>query len=441
MHFKKDRRSFMFFGPLVFTMTLGLIFYLNFKYGHSQAPELGDGVDREVRDRDYFYLWSFSTLSVWAALGLVYLWETVASLFGADETRLGRDSVVEPRPRSWMLASPLLAVAFIPLFGNWTQASRANQTDTTDFARDLLNSVEPYGILVTVGDNDTVPLWYAQEVEGIRKDVIVANTSLLNTDWYTRQIIRRPVYEYDAAKGPEIYRGKTWPKPEGSPIKLTFAEADAIPLAVAIPQNMAFQKDSLVAAPRSPQLMRADQLVYFMIRDAWPQRPIYFSRTAGGYPYELGLERYVITQGMAKKLSERQIVPGKDTIIVPGEGFVDVPRTYDLWTKTFTATKSLAQRNGWVDNASVGIPDLYVISGITLAEALAQTGKVAQSNQVFEQARGIARSMRRETALGLDRIASPAGSGDSAAQQLLVPTPPPQPQSQPTAPPAGPKKP
>ncbi|NCW45202.1 MAG: DUF2723 domain-containing protein, partial [Gemmatimonadaceae bacterium] len=145
MHFQKDRRSFWFFGPLVATMTLGLIFYLNFKYGHSQAPELGDSVPREVRDRDYFYLWSFSALSVWAALGLFYLWETVATLFGADEVKLGKQTVSEPRTRSFLMASPLLAIAFIPLFGNWTQASRGGQTDTTDFARDLLNSVEPYG--------------------------------------------------------------------------------------------------------------------------------------------------------------------------------------------------------------------------------------------------------------------------------------------------------
>jgi hypothetical protein len=426
MHFKKDRRSFWFFGPLIATMTFGLIFYLNFKYGHSQALELGESVPREVRDRDYFYLWSFSALSVWAALGLVYLWETVASLFGADEVKLGRETVVEPRTRSFLLASPLLAVAFIPLFGNWQQASRANQTDTTDFARDLLNSVEPYGILITVGDNDTFPLWYAQEVEGIRKDVIVANTSLMNTDWYTRQMIRRPVYEYDAAKGPEIYRSQQWKKPVGPPVKMTYEEADALPLAIQTPPNAAFQKGDIIAVPRSPQLMRADQLVYFMIRDTYPDRPIYFSRTAGGYPYELGLERYVLTQGMAKKLVNQQIIPSRDTVLIQGEGMVDVKRSYELWSKVFTATTSLAARKGWVDDASVGIPDLYVISGVTLAEALAQSGQIARSDSVYQQSKSIATAMRRAQVFGFDRqpaLPFTPGADVGPQQQLLVPPP------------------
>lgn len=424
IHFTKDRRSFWFFGPLVFTMTLGLIFYLNFKYGHSQAPELGDTVPREVRDRDYFYLWSFSALSVWAALGMFYLWETVATLFGADEVRLGKDTVLEPRPRSFLLASPLLAVAFIPLFGNWTQASRAGQTDTGDFAYDLLNSVEPYGILITVGDNDTFPLWYAQEVEGIRKDVIVANTSLMNTDWYVRQLIRRPPSPYDKEKGPAIYRDMAVTMPTGSPLKMTFEEADALPLAIQTPQNSAFIKGEIVAQPRAPQLMKSDQLIYFMIRDAFPQRPIYFSRTAGGYPYELGLERYVVTQGMAKKLMDKPVEPSPDIMMVPGEGIMDVKRSYELWSSVFTATKSLATRNGWVDDASVGIPDLYVISGITLSEALAQLGQTARSDSVYQQSKRIATAMRRAQVFGFDRAPSlPAtpGADSAAVQQLLLP--------------------
>lgn len=423
MHYKKDRRSFSFFGPLIFTMTLVLIFYLNFKYGHSQAPELGESVAREVRDRDYFYLWSFSALSVWAALGLVYVWETTASLFGADEVRLGRDNVLEPRQRSFMMAAPVLAIALVPLFGNWQQASRANQTDTTDFARDLLNSVEPYGILVTVGDNDTFPLWYAQEVEGIRKDVIIANTSLLNTDWYRRQLIRRPVYEYDAAAGPAIYRTKQWTKPVGAPVKLNYDEMDGLPLAIQTPANAAFQANGIVATPRLPQLMAADQLVYFMIRDAFPARPMYFSRTAGGYPYELGLERYVVTQGMAKRLMDHQVVPGQDTVMIPGEGLVDLARSKALWSEVFTGTKSLAKRNGWVDDASVGIPDLYVISGVTLAEGLASVGRMTESDSVFKESRGIAKAMRREKVFGFDRQPAPTAipGGDTGAKQLLTP--------------------
>src|SRR3954470_1153804 len=141
VHWQRDRRSFWYFGSLMFTMTLVLIYYLNFKYGASQAPEL-NGVNREVRDRDYFYLWSFSAWGVWAALGLIAAWDSLAALIDREKVTVGRESVERPTHRALALAAPVLAIAFIPLFTNWSTASRAGQTDTLDFARDLLNSVE-----------------------------------------------------------------------------------------------------------------------------------------------------------------------------------------------------------------------------------------------------------------------------------------------------------
>src|SRR5438105_3729352 len=242
VHWRRDRKSFAYFGPLMFMVTIALIYYMNFKYGSSQAPELGDTVPREVRDRDYFYLWSFSAWSVWAALGLVFVWETIAAIVG--RRRVAVDEVRQlPERRSWLIAAPVLAIAAVPLFANWTSASRSGQSDTADFAADLLNSVEPYGILVTAGDNDTFPLWYAQEVEGIRKDVIVACLSLLNTDWYTRQLLRRPIYEYDSLRGPAIYRGKIWKKPNGPPLRLTMQEAEGVPSAIELSAPQTFRKE------------------------------------------------------------------------------------------------------------------------------------------------------------------------------------------------------
>src|SRR5215204_5303234 len=302
VHWQRDRRSFWFFGPLMATMTLVLIYYLNFRYGFSQSPELGEAVAREVRDRDYFYLWSFSAWSVWAALGLVFVWETAAALVGSETVRLGRETIQLPRKQSWLVASPILALALVPLFGNWQSASRRGDTTTRDFAADLLNSVEPYGILVTVGDNDTFPLWYAQEVEGIRQDVVVANTSLLNTDWYTRQLIRRPVFDYDAARGPAVYRNRPWPKPKGGLLKMTLTQADSVPPYVQIDRPMNFEGGP-IRTTIDPQrlsipnlLQSADIFVRKIIAESFAERPIYFSRTSAGYGNELGLGNYLLTQ-------------------------------------------------------------------------------------------------------------------------------------------------
>ena len=399
VHYQRDRRSFWYFGSLMFTMTLALIYYLNFKYGASQSPDLA-GVNREVRDRDYFYLWSFSAWGVWAALGLIAVWDSIAALIARERVTEGRDTYERPTHRALAMASPILALALIPIFTNWTTASRAGQTDTADFARDLLNSVEPYGVLVTVGDNDTFPLWYIQEVEHVRQDVVVANTSLLNTDWYTRQLIRRPVFEYDAAKGPAIYRGKTWTKPTGPPLHMTQTQADSVPAYIQLDRPMTFQGGP-IKATIDPQrlsipgvLQRADIFVLRMIADSYADRPIYLSRTSAGYGNELGLGSYLLTQGLASKIFIPPAVAGKDTLLVPGIGWVDLARTKAVWDSVFVAPKSLSTRHDWVDRPSVGIPYLYVATGLMLSEVLQATGDVAGSSRVMGQARQIAQSVK-----------------------------------------------
>ncbi|MFL5481881.1 MAG: DUF2723 domain-containing protein [Gemmatimonadaceae bacterium] len=400
LHCQRDRKTFWYFGPLMFTITLALIYYLNFKYGWSQSQELGDSVDREVRDRDYFYIWSFSAWGVWAAIGLAFLWQQLALLLGGeavpqieDSTRNHRRKVTSsgwPTQRGLALAAPILLIALIPLVSNWKFASRANDTFTQQWAHDYLNSVEPYAVVVTNGDNDTFPLWYAQEVEGVRRDVTVAVSTYLGSDWYARQMIRRPVETYDAANGPAIYRDKEWKKPSGPPLKMTYAEADSIPDYIEVRQPAVFRKGDLTLHIPPSYLMRYQLVLLRLIRDSFPERRIYVS--AGG-AQGLGMEPYLLTQGFVQKLVEH---PLTDTPATPKLGglFVDVDRTKALWASVYRAPDSLMKEGDWVDRASVNIPNTYVWSGAVLAEALSRRGDTAAAMAITDKVKQIATEAR-----------------------------------------------
>jgi hypothetical protein len=390
VHYSRDRRTFWYFGPLMFTLTLALIYYMNFKYGWSQAPELGDTVDREVRDRDYFYIWSYSAWGVWAALGLVYIWQSVAEMLDRDTSETNDRAGYATR-RSWLLATPILLIACVPLVGNWKTASHRGDTFAAEWGKDMLNSVEPYGILITNGDNDTFPLWYAQEVEGVRQDVMVLVTSYLNTDWFIRQIIRRPVREYDAAKGPAIYRGKVWPKPKGPPLDWTFEQADAAQEYMEIREPQIFKQRNIVTTIQPGVLQRQDIVTLTLIKDAFPERSIYFS--TGGYQRQLGLSKYSLRQGLVEKLVENPIVPNKDTVQV-GDGYLDVNTTYRLWTEVYKGPQELIDIGNWFDRPSFGIPYTYTVTGYVLAEALKGSGRAAEAARILKQVTNIATAAR-----------------------------------------------
>ncbi|MBM4195316.1 MAG: DUF2723 domain-containing protein [Gemmatimonadetes bacterium] len=407
VHFKRDPRSFSFFGPFMFTLTLLLIYYLNFKYGASQAPELGESVAREVRDRDYFYLWSFSAWSVWAALGLTFVWESLAALLGTEPSKLGTQVVELPPRRNWALTSPVLALAVIPMFANWDSSSRRGETDTADFAVDLLNSVEPYGVLVTVGDNDTFPLWYAQEVLGVRKDVLIANTSLMNTDWYARQMIRRETFDYDAEKGPAVYRGKTWTKPSKPALEMTLDEVDAIPLGIEMPSDQLFEAGKVRAVVPKQFLQKADIMVLRMLKESG--RPLHFSRTSADYAFNnLGLGSYLVTQGLTRRVMGDSVKAGGGVVEVRGDGFLDLDRTMALW-KDFKAPDALIKKNDWVDRPSVGIPYLYVSVGYSLSDALASAGRTAEATEVVQRAFLVAKAAKLDGTVPLPEPPAPAG--------------------------------
>ena len=155
--------------------------------------------------------------------------------------------------------------------------------------------------------------------------------------------------------------------------------------------------------------------------------PIYFSRTSGGYgSQELGLAPYLVTQGLARKLVPN--IPradSRDTMLVPGEGFVDVPRTTTLWDSVFQAPRSIIRKGDWVDRASVGIPALYVSTGFMLSEAQRTLGGNAQAQRILGVAEGVARATRLSELFNAVQQMPPLGAeGDSRAVPLPVPVTP-----------------
>jgi hypothetical protein len=376
LHWKADPVTFAYFGPMLLTVTVVLVWYMNFKYGYSQAVNLGDTVRREVRDRDYFFLWSYSAWGLWAGLGLSG-W--------ALAIRGHRASRRSPRG---VLAAAVLAIAVVPLVANAPDASRSRQTFARDAAVDVLNSVEPYGVLITNGDNDTYPLWYAQQVEGVRRDVTVAVGSLLGLDWYVREILERPVAPYDDARGPAMFAGGSRAPPTRPLMRIDPAAAELFPPYVELRQPAVFTKDSIVVQV-GPGVVTHDQLaVLQMIKDSFPARPIYFMGPTGPYARALGLGRYLVDDGLVARLvpTDAARLPGTVPVRLFGEDVhVDPTRARALWD-SFAAPAALRRQGRWRDPASRNMPALYVASGLAIAEALGRAGATVDADRLMREA-------------------------------------------------------
>jgi hypothetical protein len=352
---KWDKGIFWFHFIAWATTSVGLILYLNFKPGFSIGYQWPDGDPlfpsgemHEVRERDYFYTVSFVFFGLWAGLG-------VAVLFERLRNRLG----------NLRLASGAFLLALVPFSLNFTAASRKLPPSAMlprDFAYNMLQSVEPYGILFTNGDNDTFPLWYAQEVEGIRRDVMVVNLSLANTDWYVRQLRDNPArpYEpdstalalYGRVEGPppsctdeQLARIEEWGRAAG---RRPFLPGRGRPMCLHTfnDQVITTMQPQLLGRPftlragnlthtypaNTPMYVK-DIVVVRLIQEQWGKRPIFFALTAGSGA-RMDLDRFITQRAMVFKLHGDSVQPSDSVVRIPSELVgMPMPLVDVAWTR------------------------------------------------------------------------------------------------------------
>ena len=342
------------------TLTVGLVFYLNFEYGFSLNPEVAERALHEVRERDYFFIAGFSLWGMLAGMGLVWLWSVAREQL----------SFVKPN----LLAVPVFAIALVPMGLNWGWASRAGDYAARDWAWNLLMSVEPYAILFTNGDNDTFPLWYLQEVEGIRRDVTVVVGQYMYTDWYPKQLeeLTRPGRQrlFDPSQGGGWHEDV--PAPTRALTRMTHDEMDSIMGGVlSQEQTISFPEANLVY-PAGTRLDRATWLALRFILDSGGERPAYFS-SSNGILADMLLDQFGVREGLVTKLVIRNLDrehPGIVQGTAPyGGEFFHVEKTLHLWDEVYSF-RGLRDRDVWFDRATLNIPWHFYALSLQISDVL-----------------------------------------------------------------------
>ena len=409
-HWRQDRHSALLMLAMSLTLSAGLTFYLNFKYGFSAPVEgsvIADADPREVRERDYFFLAGFSIWGLWMGIGVATLWRSVAEWIARTRTQL---TEADTRAGWSWAAAPVLALALVPLALNWSWATRHDDWSARDWAYNALMGVQPYGILITNGDNDTFPLWYMQEVEGVRRDVSVVVTSYLDAPWYAKQVrdLSRPCVNgmRPAPQSSRIICQRTyeraaspWPGadlPEDSVLPLSDDEIERIArMPIRLGQAALFEAGAIrTTIPAGTVLMPSDTFITAILAMNAGRRPVHFIVPSPALT-TLNLHDYTIRSGLTFRLHTGDGRPDDDGSVVElvnNEApqvlgrFVDVAATEQLLDEVFELHGAPAQPIVWTDSATRNIPAYYAWAHIALGQALAQGGEVERARTHFTRA-------------------------------------------------------
>jgi tetratricopeptide (TPR) repeat protein len=269
----------------------GLVFYMNFADGSQMemrdyeywkqqnfnAQARPENVHIEVRDRDYFFTPGFMYMGILFGVASAFLLNKLGQRSGGGGAL----------PKGVGVALLALAVA-VPAYSNYKEHNRHGDYIPWDYAYNLLMSCRPNSVLFTNGDNDTFPLWFIQEVEGVRKDVRVVNLSLVNTNWYVKQL---------KTHEPKLTVGF-------SDEEINTLEPQPWRFKQAVGFKVPNSNISVEIEPRG-YLKVQDIMVLHIVQNNYPKHPIHFAVTVSD-DNMMGLEKYLVMEGMVYTLVEER---------------------------------------------------------------------------------------------------------------------------------------
>lgn len=339
--YKNDRKNVLVTALLFFLMSVALVIYLN-------------EVPNTPRERDYVYVGSFYAFSIWIGFGVLFIHSALQKLINERMATL-LALVIS------MAASPLLLLA-----QNYDDHDRSGRYAARDLARNYLESCEKDAILFTHADNDTYPLWYCQEVEGIRKDVRVVVMPYLQAEWYIAQL-QRKIYENEALKMtvplekyqsgavdyvyvvPKLETEQTltdvlgFVGSDSSATKLSAGNQEMISYIPVTKVRLAAEgKESIHLELKQKTIYKGDLAFWDIITSNWGKRPICFSSWAD--PEQYGLKDHLLFDGLVYRLSDQKT--DSNSILTMGK--VD---TESLYTRLMEKCNwdNLAQKDVYFD--------------------------------------------------------------------------------------------